>query len=485
MEITLQDVHKHYNTVRANDGINLAIHEGSIHGILGENGAGKSTLMKILAGYVPKTSGTILLNKKRVEYDGPGQATQCGIGMLYQDPFDFPQLSVIENFMMGNKQGVFQKETFHRRQLKELSDNLGFQLNPDASVQSLTVGERHQLELVRLMALGVEVLILDEPTTGISSLQKRVLFQALRKLADQKKTILLVSHKLEDVEVLCDRLTVLRLGKVVGEMDSPFDTPQLLKWMFGTLPPPPPYAGTEPGQVTLEMEAVSYQGGKAGLQSFNLQIRRGEVVGLAGLEGSGQSNFLRLGAGLLKPDKGSIRILQKKMTGRDHHAFRERGVTFLPASRLEEGLIPGLDITEHYALKQRKGVLVQWVRARKQAQEGIDRFRIKGTPSIRVESLSGGNQQRLLLALMPADPLLLMMEHPTRGLDLESVHWVWEHLMSCAASGTSIVFSSTELDEILQVADRVLVFFNGVVVKDVKTCDTNLDELGQAIAGKE
>jgi len=442
MEIALQDVHKHYKSVRANDGIHLEIHEGTIHGILGENGAGKSTLMKILAGYVPRTSGTILLNKEPVEYEGPGQATSYGIGMLYQDPFDFPQLSVIENFMMGKGHGVLQKETFHRRQLKELSDNLGFQLDPD------------------------EVLILDEPTTGISNLQKRVLFKALRKLAEQKKTVLLVSHKLEDVEALCDRLTVLRLGKVVGDMDAPFDTPKILKWMFGTLPPPPPCSDVELGQVTLALEAVSFQGGQAGLQACNAEIRRGEVVGLAGLEGSGQGHFLRLGAGLLKPEKGSIRILRKKMTGRDYHAFKECGVTFLPASRLEEGLIPGLDITEHFALKQRKGVLVHWVQARKRAQEGID------------------NQQRLLLALMPTDPLLLMLEHPTRGLDLESVHWVWQHLMSYAATGTSIVFSSTELDEILQVADRVLVFFNGAVVKDVRTCDTSLDELGQAIAGK-
>jgi simple sugar transport system ATP-binding protein len=484
MEISLQDVHKHYKSVRANDGVNLEIHEGSIHGILGENGAGKSTLMKILAGYVPRTSGTILLDKKPVEYEGPGEATGYGIGMLYQDPFDFPQLSVIENFMMGEGSGLLQQENLHRRQLNEWSDNLGFQLDPDALVQSLTVGERHQLEMVRLMALGVKVLILDEPTTGISNLQKKVLFKALRKLAEQKKTVLLVSHKLEDVEALCDRLTVLRLGKVVGDMESPFDTPKLLKWMFGTLPPPPPCADTEPGQVTLTLEAVSSQEGQASLRACSAEIRRGEVVGLAGLEGSGQGHFLRLGAGLIKPVKGSIRILQKTMTGRDHHEFKACGVTFLPTSRLEEGLIPGLDITGHYALKQRKGVVVQWVQARKQAEEGIDQFRIMGTPSIKVESLSGGNQQRLLLALMPTDPLLLMLEHPTRGLDLESVNWVWEHLMSYAASGTSIVFSSTELDEILQVADRVLVFFNGVVVKDVRTSDTSLDELGQAIAGK-
>ena len=486
MRITLRDIHKHYKNVRANDGINLEIHEGTIHGILGENGAGKSTLMKILAGYIQRTRGTILLDKREVDYEGPGQATQYGIGMLYQDPLDFPQLSVIENFMMGESHGMLGRETFHRRRFKELTGSLGFNLDPDVQVRSLTVGERHQLELIRLMALGVEVLILDEPTTGISNLQKRVLFEALRKLADQKKTVLLVSHKLEDVEVLCDRLTVLRQGKVVGEMDTPFNTDAVLKWMFGTLPPPPPapYSDTEPGQVTLEMEAVSCQGGRSGLRPCHVVIRRGEVVGLAGLEGSGQGLFLRLAAGLNKLEKGSIRVQEKNMTGRGYHEFEGCGVTFLPAARLEEGLIPGLSITEHFALKQRKGILINWLSARRQAVERIDLFRIVGSPSIRVESLSGGNQQRLLLALMPTNPLVLLLEHPTRGLDMESIHWVWQHLMSYAASGTSIVFSSTELDEILQVADRVLVFFDGALVKDVKTCDTSLNELGQAIAGK-
>jgi ABC-type uncharacterized transport system ATPase subunit len=484
MRITLRDIHKHYKNVRANDGINLDLHEGTIHGILGENGAGKSTLMKILAGYVRRTGGTILLDKREVEYEGPGQATQYGIGMLYQDPLDFPQLSVIENFMMGESHGILERETVHRHRLEELTGSLGFHLDPDAQVRSLTVGERHQLELVRLMALGVEVLILDEPTTGISNLQKRVLFDALRKLADQKKTVLLVSHKLEDVEALCDRLTVLRQGKVIGEMDSPFNTEDVLKWMFGTLPPPPPCSDTEPGQVTLAMEAVSCPGGRAGLRPCDVVIRRGEVVGLAGLEGSGQGLFLRLAAGLNRPERGSVRVLEKTMTGRDYHDFKRCGVTFLPSARLEEGLVPGLNITEHFALKQQKGILIHWLNARRQAMERIDRFRIMGSPTIRVESLSGGNQQRLLLALMPSDPLILLLEHPTRGLDMESVHWVWQHLMSYAARGTSIVFSSTEIDEILQVADRVLVFFNGTLVKDVKTCDTSLNELGQAIAGK-
>jgi simple sugar transport system ATP-binding protein len=348
------------------------------------------------------------------------------------------------------------------------------------------VGERQQLELIRLLALGVEVLILDEPTTGISSLQKQALFSALRKLAGEGKTILLVSHKLDDVEALCNRITVLRRGKVEGEMGLPFESKRLLGWMFGNeLPPPPCFERrTEEGVMTLDMEGVSASGGRAGLSPCHVAVRQGEVVGLAGLEGSGQGLFLRLAAGLERPETGKIRVAEKDMTGKDHHAYRARRVTFLPAGRLEEGLMPGLTIMEHYALHQEGAMMIHWPNAQRRAEQGIERFRIRGSPLSVAESLSGGNQQRLLLALLPANPSLLLLEHPTRGLDMDSVQWVWEKLMAYADEGTSIVFSSAELDEIFQMADRVLVFFNGVVVKDVRTCDTTMEELAKAIAGK-
>jgi len=486
MRITLRDIRKQYGKVKANDGIDLEIAEGSIHGILGENGAGKSTLMKVLAGYTAKTSGTILLNGRPLEDDRPFRAARLGIGMLYQDPLDFPPLTVLENFMMGLDRGLVSREESFRLRLREMADHFGFHLHPDSAVERLTVGERQQLELVRLLALGVEVLILDEPTTGISNLQKQALFGALRKLAQEGKTILLVSHKLEDVEALCDRITVLRRGRVVGDTGLPFEGANLLKWMFGDEIAPPPCfeRRTGEGVPTLAMEKVSGLGGRAGLNSCRVSVRRGEVVGLAGLEGSGQSLFLRLAAGLEKPQKGKIRVAGADVTGKDHHAYRARGVTFLPAGRLEEGLMPGLTIAEHFAIQQQKGMTIHWPKAREEAQRGIERFRIRGRPLSSAESLSGGNQQRLLLALLPAHPLLLLLEHPTRGLDLDSVQWVWEKLMTYAAQGTSIVFSSAELDEIFRMADRVLVFFNGMVVKDAKTCDTTMGELAKAIAGK-
>lgn len=486
MRITLRDIRKQYGKVIANDGIDLEITEGSIHGILGENGAGKSTLMKILAGYTTKTSGTILLNGRPVEYDHPSQATRLGIGMLYQDPLDFPPLTVLENFLMGLDHGLVSRVEVYRRRLREMADHFGFHLDPETTVQRLTVGERQQLELVRLLALGVEVLILDEPTTGISSLQKQALFTALRKLAGEGKTSFLVSHKLEDVEALCDRITVLRRGKVEGEMGLPFESRKLLGWMFGSeLPPPPCFERrTKEGVSALAMEGVSASGGRAGLGPCHVAVSQGEVVGLAGLEGSGQGLFLRLAAGLERPETGKIRVAEEDMTGKDHHAYRARRVTFLPAGRLEEGLMPGLSITEHFALHQKRGMMIQWPEAQERAEQGIERFRIRGSSFSAAESLSGGNQQRLLLALLPANPSLLLLEHPTRGLDADSVQWVWEKLMAYAAEGTSIVFSSAELDEIFQMAGRVLVFFNGIVVKDVRTCDTTMEELAKAIAGK-
>lgn len=483
MHITLQDIHKHYGDLHANDGIHMEIGEGSIHAILGENGAGKSTLMKVLAGYIRKTKGTILLNNEPIEFEGPAHASRLGIGMLYQDPLDFPQLSVLENFIMGRVQGFSRNETTYRKQLEASARDLGFHLNPDRLVRYLTVGERQQLELLRLLALGIEVLILDEPTTGISNLQKGILFKALRKLADQKKSVLLVSHKLEDVEALCDRVAVLRQGKIVGEMDQPLNREMLLEWMFGSTPSSLECVEMEPGAIIFSMKGISAIGGRAGLRDCTVAVRQGEVIGLAGLEGSGQGLFLRLAAGLGSPTKGEIKIKEKVMTGLNHHRYKGHGVTFLPTARLEEGLIPGLTITEHIALQPGKGLLIPWSESRKVAKEKIDQFRIVGKPSVPVESLSGGNQQRLLLALVPANPELLLLENPTRGLDMESVQWVWTQLMDYAAKGATIVFSSSELEEILDVANRVLVFFNGDVVKDVRTCDITLNELGQAIAG--
>ncbi|UCD78649.1 MAG: ATP-binding cassette domain-containing protein [Desulfobacterales bacterium] len=485
MRIELQDIHKHYGPVKANSGVSLKISPGRIHGILGENGAGKSTLMKILAGFSQKTDGSILIDGKTVNYRDPAHAAQLGIGMLYQDPLDFPLLSVLDNFMMGQTEGISEHKMTIRKQFIMLADSLNFALNPDAPVKILTIGERQQLELLRLLALGIQVLILDEPTTGISSTQKTILFDSLKKLATEGKSVILVSHKLEDVETLCDEVTVLRQGKVTGDMDQPFDANRLLKMMFGAPPVPPGRIALTPGSEVLVMRNVVGTGGRSGLEDCSVVIRQGEIVGLAGLEGSGQGVFLRIAGGLQQATSGSIQLAGHTMGKQDHHTFRRRGATFMPASRLEEGLITGMSITEHFALQHRPNAFfLKWQEARKLAAKRIETFRIKGTPDSRVDALSGGNQQRLLLSFLPENPILLLLENPTRGLDVESVIWVWQQLQDYCRRMTSIVFSSSEIDEILMVADRVLVFFNGRIIKDLECARTDVHELGMAIAGK-
>ncbi len=488
MRILLQNIHKHYGALKANNGVSLTVEPGTIHGILGENGAGKSTLMKILVGYIRKTGGAISLDNAPATYRTPAEASRLGIGMLYQEPLDFPLLSVLDNFMLGQRAGNREQGAGSKgrkkvrdfgEQLSGLSQKFNFTLRPDAPVRSLTVGERQQLEILRLLAMGIQVLILDEPTTGISGEQKERLFQALRKLASEGKSILLVSHKIEDVALLCNKITVLRHGTVTGEMNKPFDMIYLLEMMFGFPPDTPSPSDALPGKELLVMEQVSASGGRTGLKNCNVLIREGEIVGLAGLTGSGQGLFLRAAAGIISLSHGEIWLRDMKMNG------KEQRVVFVPTARMEEGLIAGLSIAEHFALLERqKGLLLKEAASAEKAKQGIQKFRVVGTPEMPVQSLSGGNQQRLLLSFLPKEPALLLLEHPTRGLDVESAHWVWEHLQAYSEQNTAIIFSSSELDEILMVADRVLVFFDGSIIRDLKTEETSVHELAAAIAGR-
>ena len=485
MQLELCGISKYYGSLKANDGVDLTLASGRIHAVLGENGAGKSTLMKILAGYLRRSGGQIFIDGRCVDYRTPTEAARLGIGMLYQDPLDFPNLTVLENFMLGQVRGLRHAPRTCQRKLENLAAHFDFHLETHAPVASLTVGERQQLEILRLLSLGIRLLILDEPTTGISTLQKQVLFNALKQLAREDKSVVLVSHKLEDVQALCNDVTVLRSGKVTGSMSAPFDTSRLLGLMFDSLPKPPARQRGRNGGPILELKAITGTGGRTGLKQCDMQVLKGEVVGLAGLEGSGQGVFLKIAAGLKAPGRGSVHIDRVPMAGKDHRAFLDAGVGFMPSARLEEGLMPGLTIAEHVALKSRfSAFMIQWPRACSAALAGIDAFRIMGRPQTAVESLSGGNQQRLLLSFLPLHPKLLLLENPTRGLDLESSVWIWNHLMAFKSGGTGIVFSSSELDEILMVADRVLVFFEGRIIKDVAVEETDSLALSRAIAGK-
>jgi len=482
MSLELRGIHKRYGAVRANDGVDLRLEAGAIHGLLGENGAGKSTLMKVLSGFVTPDAGEVRLDGKKVPLGSTRAAIRAGIGMLHQDPLVFLPFTVLDNFMLGSGRRVSRSAA--ARELQRIGGEFGFRFEPSAPVRSLTVGERQQLEITRLLWLGARVLILDEPTTGISATQQERLFATLRALAEQGMIVAFVSHKLEEVEALCQTVSVMRRGKVVGEASLPCPTEQLVEMMFGRVITLRQKEKLAPGEPVLSLEGVRPVDQPAG-EEYSLTVREGEVVGLAGLEGSGQRPFLRTCAGLSRAAAGRLRIDGRDLAGARFGDFLEAGVHFLPAGRLEEGLISGLTVTEHFVLAARaKGFSIDWSAARADAERRISENLIMGTPGSAADELSGGNQQRLLLALMPPDLRLLLMEHPTRGLDLESADWVWHQLTKRAGRGTAIVFASADLDELLRHSDRIIVFFAGRMLREVRASETGGEELGYLIGGK-
>lgn len=485
MKVELRDISKRFGQIQANDQVSLTVEAGTIHGLLGENGAGKSTLVKVLSGFVIRDSGAILLDGQAIEIPTPAQAMAAGIGMLHQDPLDFPPLTVLENFMVGKPGGWWLDYRRSARDLLRLTQQFNFALAPQQIVGTLTVGERQQLEILRLLSLGVSTLILDEPTTGISAAQKTALFEAARQLAQTGKSVIFVSHKLADVEALCDRVTVMRQGQVMGNRDIPCPDAVLVDLIFGRKLAVPLKPHTVQPEPIAQLENISVTSDRRSISLSNLTINRGEVVGLAGLEGNGQQLLLQLCAGLLRTVTGRLVVNGVEMTTQPYQAYLKQGVGYLPADRLADGLVSGLSIQEHVALRSpANSLLINWPKTLKQAARAIATFNIRGNPETKVERLSGGNQQRTQLALLPVPLNLLLMEHPTRGLDIESVIWVWQQLIARCQGGTAILFTSADLDEIMQYSDRVLVCSGGQVSAAISVQDLTVEKLGQLISGR-
>jgi ABC-type uncharacterized transport system ATPase subunit len=486
MALEIRDIYKHFGPVRANDGISLTVEEGSLHGVLGENGAGKSTLMKILSGFYAADSGEVLLDGDVLELGSPADAIADGIGMLHQDPLVFLPLTVLDNFALGSPGPVNLDRREILDELDRVSSELGFEFDPSRLAGTLTIGERQQLSITRLMWLGAKVLIFDEPTTGISASQRLQLFATLRKLAENGLIVLFVSHKLEEVEDLCDSVTVIRQGKVVYEAEMPVPPETLVEKMFGKVFVEQNRESVPLSEVLLQLTSTFLNEGTTHISDLNLTVEAGEVVGLAGLEGSGQRALLRACAGLLEPEGGVLSVDGNDLTKSSYRQHLAAGVHYLPAGRLEEGLVHGISITEHLVLtSEDKSFLIDWKAAERVAEGEIDDFSIKGVPTSNAEGLSGGNQQRLLLAMIPKVVRLLLLEHPTRGLDVESAAYVWTRLLARRTEGTSILFASADLDELLRYSDRIIIFFGGEVfaVRDASEIDG--EDLGYLIGGKQ
>jgi len=462
----------------------LSAHSGTIHGIIGENGAGKSTLMKILTGYQSKSSGSILIDGQDAMLADPRQAAKMGIGMLYQEPMDFPPLTVLDNFSLGTPGTNCRKL---RISLLDLASRFDFHLDPDRCVERLTVGERQQIELLRLIHCKTRILILDEPTTGISPAQKEILFPALKQLAADGMTILLVSHKLEEVATLCHEVTVLRHGRVTHHTSAPFHFSELLTAMFGSVPEQKDRDTIRiNGEPMLVLQDVEAAGDRSGLHHCNTSCAEGEVIGLAGLDGAGQSTFLRLAAGLTLPVRGEVKLFSKQLP-KNRTASRQAQklkTSFIPADRLEEALFANISLNDHFNLQGRQNSFWRSRKISKRLTEkAITTFSIKGQVQDAAGDLSGGNQQRLLLALLNPQSRLVLLENPTRGLDIRSGQWVWNYLRNELNPKTTIIFSSPELDEILHYSDRVLVFHDGEIVMDSTVIETSHDAVATAMTG--
>ncbi|UYN90137.1 MAG: ATP-binding cassette domain-containing protein [Anaerolineales bacterium] len=483
MQVHLNAIHKQFGTLVANDEISIQFEPGRIYGLLGENGAGKSTLMKILSGYQQPDRGEIVLRGTPQQFASPRQALAAGVGMLYQEPLDVPVFTVLENYLLGRAAGG-ESPRQAARTLAALAQRYGFDIDPHEHTSELSMGERQQLDLLRLLAGGAQVLILDEPTTGISAEQKDILFASMRTLArEEGKTLILVSHKLDEVQELCDYAYVLRKGRLVGGLPLPCPNEELVSLMFDELAPRPARQ-TAHGDMLLQLQHISVRSTRLELEPVSLQLQAGQVLGLAGLEGSGQELLLRACAGLLPLSGGSLQLGGESQTEWNYPQARQHGVAYLPAGRLEEGLIAGLTLTEHMALvSQAHGVLVDWPSNRQLAAQHIGTYQVVGQPESYIENLSGGNQQRFLFAMLPQNLKLILMEHPTRGLDIRSTDWIWEQLDRRRAQGTAIMFISADLDEIAARSDVIAVFSGGRLLRSLLAAETTADELGHLIGG--
>ena len=486
MKVELRNITKYFGHVRANNNISLTIEPNRIYGLAGENGAGKTTLMRILAGYIRSDGGGIEINNETAVFSSPRDATARGIGMLHQDPMDVPVFSALENFMLGRSGGLKRDKAVFKRIFRKLADDLGFFIHPDESTAAMTPGARQQLDILRLLSSGTRLLILDEPTTGLSEDQRSILFRFLRKFAaNEENSVILVSHKISDIQQLCDQVTVLRKGRVSGSSAAPFDNARILELMFGPRFVQSKRLPTPKGETVFSSAGLSVAGGRAGLHDCDLSVRRGEMIGLAGLEGSGQELFLKAAVGLARPLSGRLTLRGKDITGTDYHILREKGLGYIPADRQNDGLVPNLTIVDHFLVAENAPV---WrprsPRARLRAEKAIDNFQIKGGPNTAARFLSGGNQQRLLLALIPETARILFLDKPTRGLDPESAALLWFRLQTFCDAGGAIVFSSSDLDELLAMADRIAVFFNGRLFADLPVSETTVKALENAITGK-
>ncbi len=496
--IELTGITKRFPGVIANDNVNLTVEKGEIHAICGENGAGKSTLMKILYGMQPADEGTMKVNGEEVVFGSPTDAIDRGIGMVHQHFMLADQLTVLENIILGAEPTTaggaikFKEAEAH---LAEVAEDYGLTIDPDDMVESLEVGERQRVEIIKVLYRGAEILILDEPTAVLVPQEVEALFDNMRELKAGGATIIFIDHKLDEVLEISDSITVLRHGKTVASMPNDGVTAHdLAELMVGSeLPTPDTTESTVTDHVALAIDdlTVADEDGRAVIENISLSIRKGEILGIAGVEGNGQGDLVDAIIGTTDILGGSIELLGSDLTKLSVRKRREAGIGYVPEDRHHEGLMLDAPLWENAALghQTQEPYGSRWLLNRKGARAQTttikEEFDVR-TPNIDVSAhaLSGGNQQKLIIGReLTSNPSLLIAAHPTRGIDVGAQAAVWEQIRAARADGLATLLISADLDELIGLSDTIVVMLRGRLVARLAPEDVTPRDLGAYMTG--
>jgi len=490
--VELRGISKRFGDVLANDHVDLSLLSGEVHGVLGENGAGKTTLMRILYGLSHPDDGEILIGGAPVRIGSPKDAIRLGIGMVTQHFALVKPMTVTENIILGRTGGMVVNPGKAKDLVEEAADRYGLNVEPDRLLSDLSVGEQQRVEILKALYRECRVLILDEPTAVLTPQEIRALFATLDKLRSAGMAIVFISHKLPEVMDLTDRVTVLRRGKVVhtAKTDT-VDAAGLASWMVGrATEPPEPKTASQPGPTTLEVSDLSALGrlGLPALTDLSFHVAAGEVLGIAGVSGNGQTELAEVLSGMRAPTEGSIRVEGTEIAGKGPGDIIAAGVGRIPEDR-HEALVGDMSVAynlvlEHLGEVGKRGMLDR-AGIRESAITLIDRFSIKAGPDDQVRTLSGGNIQKVLLArVLVRDPKVLVVSQPTRGLDIGATRFVWSEILAMRRKGAAVVLISEDLDELLELSDRLIVLYEGQLAGEVEAAEADRDRIGLLMAGQ-
>ena len=496
MSLELRGITKQFGSLVANDDINFKVEAGEIHAILGENGAGKSTLMNIVYGLLAPDKGQILVDGQEIKIKSPLDALAAGIGMVHQHFMLIPVFTVAENIVLGhektNRVGLLDLATA-REEIIRVSKEFNFEVDPDALIEDLPVGIQQRVEIIRALIYNSKILILDEPTAVLTPQETDELLANMKKLRDSGRSIVFITHKLREVKAVADRISIIRRGKVVGTVEPTASQEEMASLMVGRpVDLTVNKADGKPGKTILEMVNLNVldTSGRALASKINLTVSAGEIVAVAGVQGNGQSELAEAIVGLREHLTGSIKLSGNDLIGRSVDECLKAGIAYVPESRELDGLISSFSITENLILDTHseapysKGIFYKPAMAHQVALERIKEFDIRTqSASDPASSLSGGNKQKVVLARELSRPVeLVVVCQPTRGLDVGSIEFVHQRLISERDSGRAVLLFSTELDEVFALADRIAIMYRGEIIAIVPATASR-EEVGLYMAG--